>query len=98
MTWMNLLYLFLGVTIVVFVLICLPSRFAITRKIDCPVRGKKAKVKFWARLWGGKIVPTSVRSCSLFDNPRAVRCDQDCVKTAKDVDEKRSEKTEEKAA
>ena len=48
------------------------------RKVTCPSRGAAAEVEVVRRA-DGRRQPVRIRSCSLFDEPRQLTCEQDCL-------------------
>jgi hypothetical protein len=74
----EVLLLVVGV-LVLFGLLYLVLRHEIVwRKVTCPRRGVDAEVEVVRRA-DGRQQPLRIRSCSLFDEPRRLTCEQDCL-------------------
>jgi len=68
-----------GAVLAVFCVLYFIARNEIVRrKVLCPHEAKVADVEV-VRRFEGAHKPVRVRSCSLFEDPRDVTCDQDCL-------------------
>ena len=74
----EVLLLVVGV-LLLFGLLYFTLRFeTVRRKVNCPRSGPAAEVEVVHRS-DGRQQPIRIRSCSLFDEPRHLTCEQDCL-------------------
>ena len=72
-------WLLIGAVLVLFFSLYLVVRNEIVRRrLVCPRTGATADVEILRRS-EGRHQPVRVRSCSLFDDPKRVDCEQDCL-------------------
>jgi len=75
---MEVLLLVVGV-LLLFGLLYFTLRFeTVRRKVTCPRSGAAADVEV-VRRSDGRQQPMRIRSCSLFDEPTRLECEQDCL-------------------
>jgi hypothetical protein len=74
----EVLLLVVGVLVLFGLLYVILRNEIVWRKVTCPRTGVAAEVEV-VRRSDGRQQPVRVRSCSLFDEPRRLTCEQDCL-------------------
>ena len=62
----------------------------VKRSLTCPRSGAVAEVEILQR-YEGREKPLKVKSCSLFEDPKRIDCDQDCLAPLAESPDTRSE-------
>ncbi|MHC4549243.1 MAG: hypothetical protein ACYTEZ_10750 [Planctomycetota bacterium] len=71
--------LLVGAVLLVFAAVYFVARNEIVkRRLTCPRSGSTAEVEVLRR-FEGRQKPVRVKSCSLFEDPKQVECEQDCL-------------------
>lgn len=74
----EVLLLVVGVLVLFGLLYVILRNEIVWRKVTCPRSGASAEVEV-VRRSDGLQRPLRIRSCSLFDEPRRLTCEQDCL-------------------
>ena len=69
-----------GIAALFVVISLLVRNVIVRRRITCPRTQKPVDVEFVRRDLHGETKASQVKSCSAFENPRKVECDQECLK------------------